>query len=106
MTYRERDEFLRAVIAELYDGNVRWPGLWTRLASLMDERDQLREALQAVGALQPKALSYIRANGFVFDQPLGAEPGNWYHLAFSLYCELCEADVFARAALAEQDEAA
>lgn len=42
-----RDEFLRGVIEELQPSNERWPGLWTRLADLMAERDRLREALDA-----------------------------------------------------------
>lgn len=43
----ERDAFLRAVIAELQSENIRWPGLWTRLQSLLNERDSLAAALRA-----------------------------------------------------------
>ena len=42
----------------------------------------------------------IEANGFVFTD-IGKEPGNWQHLAFSVYTDLCEADTIARAALGE-----
>jgi hypothetical protein len=37
----ERDEYLRGVVAELFEDNGRWPGLWSRLQSLLSERDRL-----------------------------------------------------------------
>ena len=70
------------------------------LDSIIAERDRLREALEAVAAQQPKTLAMIEANGFVFDD-IGKEPGNWQHLAFSIYTDLCEVDSIARAALSE-----
>lgn len=42
----ERDLFLRNVIQKLHDTNVRWPGLWTRLESLMSERDSLEACIE------------------------------------------------------------
>lgn len=62
------------------------------------ERDVMVEALQHVAQLQPDALAMIERNGFVFAD-IGREPGNWQHLAFSLYTDLCEADHIARSAL-------
>ena len=70
------------------------------LDSIIAERDRLREALEAVAAQQPKTLAMIEANGFVFTD-IGKEPGNWQHLAFSVYTDLCEVDTIARAALGE-----
>jgi hypothetical protein len=58
----------------------------------------MREALEQVAALQGEALKLIRNNGFVFTD-IGTERGNWQHLAFTLYCEICEIDVVARNAL-------
>jgi hypothetical protein len=64
-----------------------------------------REALEDVGATleriaeqQPKTLAMIQRNGFKFED-IGNEPGNWQHLAFSIYTDLCEVDSIARAAL-------
>ena len=62
------------------------------------EEIRLREALEAVAAQQPKTLAMIEHNGFVFDS-IGKEPGNWQHLAFSVYTDLCEVDTVARAVL-------
>src|SRR5690242_11936062 len=59
-----------------------------------------REALERIAETQPRVLAMIERNGFVFDS-IGREPGNWQHLAFSIYCELCEVDSLARAALDE-----
>jgi hypothetical protein len=67
------------------------------------EVGKLREALEELEPLQQKALAYIGANGFVFDD-IGNEPGNWKHLAFSLYTDLCQVDSVARAALAEKEQ--
>jgi hypothetical protein len=60
------------------------------------------EALQRIATRQPEALRIIQDNGFVFDD-LGREPGNWQHLAFTLYNLLCEIDVICRHALEEPD---
>ena len=59
---------------------------------------ELVVALEKIAAQQPKTLAMIERNGFVFDS-IGAEPGNWQHLAFSIYIDLCEIDVIARSAL-------
>lgn len=59
---------------------------------------EMRHALEHIAVLQDNALGYIEQNGFVFDD-IGKEPGNWKHLAFSLYSDLCEADTWAHAAL-------
>lgn len=45
-----------------------------------------------------ESLDVIKNNGFVFDD-LGREPGNWQHLAFTLYTNLCEVESIAKAAL-------
>ena len=65
------------------------------------ERDRLREALEAVAAQQPKTLAMIEANGFVFTD-IGKDQGNWQHVAFTIYTDLCRVDSIARAALGEQ----
>jgi len=65
----------------------------------------LRYALELIAAQQPRTLAMIERNGFVFDS-IGTEPGNWQHLAFSIYCDLCWADSVARAALDDEWQAA
>ncbi len=65
---------------------------------LRADRAALREALQRISQQQPKTLAVIESNGFVFDS-VGNEPGNWQHLAFTIYTDLCEVDTIARAAL-------
>jgi hypothetical protein len=59
---------------------------------------EIREALEKVAALQGEARKLIENNGFVFTD-IGTERGNWQHLAFTLYCEICEIDTVARNAL-------
>lgn len=68
---------------------------------LRAEVARLREALEKVSEQQPVTLRMIEHNGFVFDS-IGNEPGNWQHLAFSIYTDLCEVDTIARAALTEE----
>lgn len=60
--------------------------------------DELWAALELIGAQQQKTLKVIESNGFVFDN-IGNEPGNWQHLAFTIYTDLCEIDTIAKAAL-------
>jgi hypothetical protein len=60
----------------------------------------LLAALERIAEQQQKTLATIQRNGFVFDD-IGAEPGNWQHLAFSIYIDICEVDTIARAALEE-----
>ena len=57
------------------------------------ERHALKKMLR-----QQETLQMIERNGFVFDD-IGAEPGNWQHLAFTLYTEICDMDEIARQAL-------
>ena len=63
----------------------------------------LREALERVAQQQPKTLAMIEQNGFIFDS-IGRGPGNWQHLAFSIYNDLCEVETWASAALAADPE--
>ena len=62
------------------------------------ESSTLRHALDKVMDKQPEALRIIEENGFVFDD-IGKEPGNWKHLAFSLYTDICELSTIAHHAL-------
>lgn len=62
----------------------------------------MRAALEEIATKQPEALKIIEQEGFVFTD-IGHEPGNWQHLAFTLYTQLCEVDSIARAALAEEE---
>jgi hypothetical protein len=57
-----------------------------------------KKTLEGIAEKQQNALRIIRENGFVFES-LGKEPGNWQHLAFTLYTEICEIDTWARNAL-------
>lgn len=60
-----------------------------------------REALARIAEQQPRTLEKLRAHGVVFDGPLGADPKNFQHVAFSIYTDLCEVDSIARTALAD-----
>lgn len=60
--------------------------------------DDEREALEKIAGQQQGTLRMIERNGFVFDS-IGSEPGNWQHLAFTLYSTICEIDLIARSAL-------
>ena len=60
----------------------------------------MEAALKRITEMQQEALGIIRQNGFVFED-IGKEPGNWQHLAFTLYTTICEIDTIARGALAE-----
>ena len=64
---------------------------------------ELEGALRGIAEQQPKTLAMIERNGFVFDS-IGHEPGNWQHLAFTIYTDLCEVDTWARNALGESFE--
>lgn len=59
---------------------------------------EMEAALTRIARKQQEALAMVRDNGFVFVD-IGAEPGNWQHLAFSLYNDICEIDCVARAGL-------
>ncbi len=76
---------------------------------LLAERDrltarvqELETTLREIAEAQPKTLETLRRNGVVFDGPLGNDPKNWQHVAFSIYADLCEVDSIARAVLASQ----
>lgn len=56
---------------------------------------EMRQALERIVQQQQDSLRVIRDNGFVFES-IGREPGNWQHLAFTLYCHICEMDMWAR----------
>jgi len=56
--------------------------------------------LEWIADRQPEALRIIQDNGFRFED-IGREPGNWQHLAFTLYTMLCDIDTRARCALDE-----
>jgi hypothetical protein len=97
MTSRlERD---KALARMLLHQNPRWTEL-----SWGTEREKFQQLVQAVldmtpvveraQTIQPEALRTIRDNGFVFDD-IGKEPGNWQHLAFTLYNLICEMDTLA-----------
>lgn len=60
--------------------------------------ERLTEALEQIAEQQPKTLRMIESNGFVFDS-IGCEPGNWQHLAFSIYTDLCEVETVASSTL-------
>lgn len=64
--------------------------------------DQVKAALEEIAELQPRALGYIKANGFVWEDKdaIGTEAGNWQHLAFSLYSDLCLANSLAHYVMA------
>lgn len=57
------------------------------------------DALKRIAAQQPKTLETLRSHGIVFDGPLGTDPKNWQHVAFSIYTDLCEVDSWANEAL-------
>jgi ATPase subunit of ABC transporter with duplicated ATPase domains len=68
-----------------------------RLARRVSE---LEATLREIADQQPKTIDWLRANGIIFDGPLGTDPDNWEHVAFSIYSDLCATDAIARAALA------
>jgi hypothetical protein len=84
----------------------KWGGSVTAEArSALAVLEARAAALERIAAQQPKTLAMIKRNGFVFDS-IGQEPGNWQHLAFSIYTDLCEVDLIARAALRAGEDAA
>jgi hypothetical protein len=62
----------------------------------------IAEAVALIAEQQQKTLSVLRQHGIVFDD-IGADPGNWQHVAFTIYTDLCEVDTIARQALAALD---
>lgn len=75
--------------------------VWDALAALDDILARgavLETALRRIAEQQPLTLQTIESNGFVFTD-IGQQPGNWQHLAFSIYTDLCEVDTIARGVL-------
>jgi hypothetical protein len=68
----------------------------------MPDANEMRFALERIAHQQQLTLAMIRDNGFVFTD-IGREPGNWQHLAFSIYTDLCEVDMWARNGLGERN---
>jgi hypothetical protein len=66
----------------------------------MTVTETIEATLREVADAQPKALRTIQENDFRFDD-IGREPGNWQHLAFSLYTTICDLSVSAEVALNE-----
>jgi len=64
--------------------------------------DPLRDALRRIEKVQEDTLATLRHHSVVFDGPLGADPKNWQHVAFTIYTDLCETASIARAALTEE----
>jgi hypothetical protein len=83
------------MIGPIYSDAWRVPVLEKRIK-------ELEEALAKIRQQQPKTLAMIRNEGFIFES-IGNERGNWQHLAFSIYTDLCEVDMIARQVLPEQD---
>ncbi len=59
------------------------------------------QALAEIKAIQPEVLETLRSNGVVFAGPLGNDPTNMEHVAFTIYTQLCRADWIAKLALDE-----
>jgi hypothetical protein len=74
------------------------------LSRIKAENERLREALERIEQVQPEALGYIRHHGFKWEGlgSIGVEPGNWQHLAFSLYSDLSRCSSIALRALQEE----
>ncbi len=99
------------IVAELREWKRRALEAEHSLEQAERERDDLREQKRSRGGMelearlakvpalveankknearQREALALCEQHGFVFDD-IGAEPGNWQHLAFTFYTMLCE----------------
>lgn len=88
-----------AVPARSPDGERCYCGYRIDLFCSPRNPNELTEALERISEQQQTTLRMIKDNGFVFDS-VGCGPGNWQHLAFTLYTDLCEVDTIARGALA------
>lgn len=104
-TVRERIRLrLPEAQREQFDGICEWEDeLLTFCTDMATRADRMRDALERIAAQQRKTLGWLQENGVVFDGPLGADPTNFEHVAFSIYTDLCEVDLWARQAL-EEDE--
>ncbi len=81
-----------------------WVGYPAAFDRLSVEHERLREGLRLIAEQQALTIAMIQHNGFVFDD-IGREPGNWKHLAFSIYTDLCEVDTIVRALLDDEGTA-
>ena len=61
----------------------------------MSNEARYREALERIAAKQPETLETLRANGIVLDDLTD----KWQKVAFTIYSDLCEVDIWARQAL-------
>jgi hypothetical protein len=103
MSYPFADDDVTALRRELASVQERQEVLADALAAAGDEivkLQEFKEALEKIAQAQPRVLRWLELNGIVFDGPLGADPTNWQHVAFSIYTDLCEVDTIARQALA------
>lgn len=62
------------------------------------------KALEDISKKQPVLLKLLQRNEIVFND-IGNDPGDWQHVAFTVYGYLCEVDSMARAAVAEYRQA-
>ena len=72
-----------------------------KLRAIEEIASGLKAALIVIAEQQQRTLGWLRENGIVFDGPLGRDPSNWQHVAFSLYNDICRVDNVARDALRE-----
>jgi hypothetical protein len=102
---RERDE-ANSSWEQAHRGTLKIAEAWHSRAETAEAAlAEARAALRAVAVKQPEMLAVIEHNGFVFED-IGREPGNWQHLAFTLYTALCELESIASATLAAAGETA
>lgn len=86
-------------LEEQYEGVVADAAMDRENArAALEQKESADTALGKIALMQSGALAIIRDNGFVF-KDIGKEPGNWQHLAFTLYNLICEIDGEARHAL-------
>jgi hypothetical protein len=67
--------------------------------------EETRKALETIAGAQREALQIIRENDFRFVD-IGKQPGNWQHLAFTLYTQICDVSLLAEGVLEQLEEAA
>ncbi len=114
---RELEEALRekpAVSSEALDfaemtldGTLPYEETWRTNAeavvALAARVRELEGALREISRQQPRTVDTMRRNHVVFDGPLGNDPRNWQHVAFSIYNDLVQVDGIARAALTPEE---
>ena len=77
------------------------PSMTRTVERLEGKIAQMEAGLRLIADQQTKTINWIQANGIVFDGPLGTDPSNWEHVAFSIYNDLCQVDCWAHEALGE-----